>query len=174
MEAILDASFWNAAFGPRVEAYLPRLFRVVAPPLVRSEVLTDSIRGRGNFPNAETFRLWEFASLLVVAGPTTPWSSALGPERFQNKGEQGVIALAYERGAIALINEVAAINFAKQTGLPVLDVPGWIVLLAHNKLIPMGAAWSGLKRLEEMGRVSPALTGAARSALEALAKGGWQ
>lgn len=68
-EAALDTSFWNAALAARVEMYLPRIFRVLAPPGVRAEVLADRVSGRGLFPNAEAFRLWESADVLRVEGP---------------------------------------------------------------------------------------------------------
>ena len=149
-----------------------RLFRVLAPPIVKTEVLTDRIGGRGNFPNAEAFRLWEAASLLTVQAPAGPWPRELGPEGF-HLGERQVITLAHERQAVALINEVPASKFARRAGLQVLDVPGWIVLLAHSRVMPMGAAWSGLQYLERAGRASPDLTNTARATLEELARGGW-
>lgn len=168
----MDASFWNAAFGARVEVYVPRLFRVVAPPVVRSEILTDRVGGRGNFPNAQAFALWESAAPRTVQAPAGRWPRALGPMRFQGKGEQQVILLAQERRAVALINELPANRFARQAGIEVLDVGSWIVLLAGKRLMPMGAAWFGLEYLEATHRSSPALTRVAKRALEALARGG--
>lgn len=173
-DAIMDTSFWNAALGARVEMYLPRLFRVVAPPAVGTEILADRVTGRGLFPNAEAFRLWESVGVLRVEGPSGGWPTAWGQAAFTGKGEQEVLVLAHERQAIALVNDHRAADFARRKGLAVLDVPSWIVTLAATKAMPMGPAWAGLRYLEDTKRTSPALLTTAMALLESLSQRGYR
>jgi len=173
-EAVHDTSFWNAALGARVEMYLPRIFRVLAPPTVRAEVLADRVTGRGLFPNAEAFQLWESTGVLRVEGPAGGWPVEWGQVSFGGKAEQEVLLLAHERHTLALLNDYRAGDFAKRKGLPVLDVPRWIVTLVFMKTMPMGPAWAGLRYLEDTKRTSPALLTTARAMLESLWQRGWR
>jgi hypothetical protein len=45
--AVVDSSFWTVAFGARVEVFLPRFFRIVAPSAVYREVVDNSTAADG-------------------------------------------------------------------------------------------------------------------------------
>lgn len=82
--------------------------------------------------------------------------------------------MAHERHAVALLNDHRAMDFATRKGLPVLDVPRWIVSLVFMKAMPMRPAWAGLGYLADTMRTSPALLAVARGMLEALWQKGWR
>ena len=84
------------------------------------------------------------------------WVSRACPSSVRLVREVQAILLAHERRAVALINERPANSFARQVGIEVLDVGGWIVLLADTTL---------REYLEKPHRSSRALTNAANKAL---------
>jgi hypothetical protein len=161
--AVLDASFWDVAFGARVEVYLLRFFRLVGPRAVARE-----IEAAGLAASAEGFRTWRDAGLIQRADPAGGWPARWGPERFAGKGERDVLLLAREREAVALINEAPARQFAAAHGLLVLDVPGLVALAVDRGVMPWPAGWAALDRLEEGNRTARGLINAGRELLMIL------
>lgn len=137
--AVLDTSFWNVAFGVRVEVYLPRFFRLLVPSAVAGE-----IQSAGAAASAEGFRLWRKASLLRPEDPIGGWPVGWGPAQFAGQGERDALLLSQEREAVALINEGPAKRFAAARGLLVLDVPAFVALAVGNRVMRWPAGWAAL------------------------------
>ena len=161
--AALDASFWNVAFGARVEVYLPRFFRLVVPAVAARE-----IDGAGVAASAEGFRLWRRAALVQCEDPRGSWPGSWGPARFTGKGEHDVLLLARECEAVALINEAPARRFAEERRLLVLDVPAFVALAVERGVMRWAAGWAAMDLLEAGNRTAPSLINAARRLLMIL------
>ena len=162
--AVLDASFWNVAFGVRVEVYLRRFFRLTVPRTVSRE-----IERAGLAASAEGFRIWKDAGLVQRADPDGDWPTRWGPDRFAGKGERDVLLLVREqRGAVALINEAPARHLGTAHGLMVLDVPSFVGLAVDRRIMPWAAGWAALDRIEEGNRTARSLINTGRELLIVL------
>lgn len=105
---------------------------------------------------------------MDVVAPIGDWSARWGPDRFVGKGERDVLVLARERGAVALINEAPARQFAAVNGLLALDVPGFVALVVDQGTMPWAGGWTALDRIEEGNRTARSLIVAGRELLMIL------
>lgn len=125
--AVLDTSFWSAAFSVELLPYLFDFFQVRLPQAVIDEITAvhpqESTR---EFPQAALYRVLQ--DRFTVTEPHAPL-------RLFGPGERHAIALAVERSEVLLINDYKPYQFARRLGVRCLSVPEFAVLVfAAGKL----------------------------------------
>ena len=96
--AVIDTSFWTAAYRAEIIANCFDLYTIVVPPAVDREILAPQAAfPRREYPYATLFR--------HLRGQMTDAPASAPPlDRF-GAGEAAAISLAREMGALLLINE---------------------------------------------------------------------
>lgn len=132
--AVLETSFWTAAYRAEIAANCLDLFEIVVPRAVEAEICSvDPADPRREYPYTTLFR--HLRGQLLDPPPQVPTPLArFGP------GEAEAIALAHDLGLDLLINEHRAGGYAANLGIAVVTVPAVIVLLRAEGIISARAA----------------------------------
>lgn len=132
--AVLDTSFWVAAYRAEIAANSLDLFEIVVPRAVEAEIMAvQAAAPRREYPYATLFRHLRDRMRSAPAQLTDPLP-LFGP------GEAEAIALARELGVLLLINEHRAADYARNLGTLVVTVPAVIVALRAEDVISDRAA----------------------------------
>jgi hypothetical protein len=158
--AVLETSFWIAAYRAEVIANCFDIFEIVVPRAVEAEIRSvDPDNPRREFPYATLFR--HLRGLLLEPPPEAPTPLPLfGP------GEAEAIVLADHLGVHLLINERRAGDYAANLGIAVVTVPAVIVLLRAEGIIGARAAERKLDLISPI--TAREMVERARRALDAL------
>ncbi|MBI2911255.1 MAG: hypothetical protein HYY05_03875 [Chloroflexi bacterium] len=142
IRAVLETSFWVAAYRAEVAANCLDLFDVVVPPAVQAELrAVQPSAPRREYPYATLFRA--LPSQMCDPPPESP-----KPLPLFGAGEAEAIALAQTVDAILLINERRGAQYAANLGIPVATVPAVIVALCAQGAISVRAARRKLALIE--------------------------
>lgn len=132
--AVLDTSLWVAVYRAEVAANCLDLFRITVPRAVEAEIrVVQASAPRREYPYATLFRHLR-AKML-----DPPADGPAGLPVF-GAGEAEAIALARHLGAIALVNERRATEYALNLGVDVVTVTALIVSLRALEVISDRAA----------------------------------
>ena len=158
--AVLDTSFWVAAYRAEVAANCLDLFQIVVPRAVEAEIRSvEAVAPRREYPYATLFR--HLRGQLRDPPPEAPAAlPRFGP------GEAEAIALAGHLSAVLLINERRGAQYAANLGIRVASVPAVIVALRARDVIGERAARRKLALIEPI--TAREIVEAARRALAAL------
>jgi predicted nucleic acid-binding protein len=158
--AVLETSFWIAAYRAEVAANCLDLYAIVVPPAVEAEIVSvQPSAPRREFPYSTLFR--HLRPQLLDPPQLVP-----APLPVFGPGEAQPIPLARELGASLLINERRAATYAANLGIQVISVPAVVLDLHADGVISKRAARTKLALIEPI--TSPALIAAARRALDTL------
>lgn len=132
--AVLDTSFWVAAYRAEVAANCFDFFDMIVPPAVEEEIVAPQPEHpRREYPYATLFR--QLRPRMIDPTENSPPAIALfGP------GEASAIALARALPAILLINEQRGAVHARNLGIPIATVPAFVVTLRGLDIISDRAA----------------------------------
>lgn len=132
--AVLDTSFWTAAYRAEVIANCFDFYRIVVPEAVEREILAGQRDApKREYPYATLFR--QLRNQMEQAPPDSPSPIA----RF-GEGEAAAISLAGHLHARLLINERRARDHAIGQGIMTVTVPAVIVALCSQGVISHRAA----------------------------------
>lgn len=158
--AVLETSFWIAAYRAEVVANCLDLFEIVVPRAVEAEILAvHPSAPRREYPYATLFRHLR----PQMTGPPEPTP---GPLPIFGLGEAEAIPLAHHLGAALLINERRAATFAANLAIPIVTVPAVIVSLCDQEIISDRAARTKLALIQPI--TAPQIMEDALRALDAL------
>jgi hypothetical protein len=142
---VLETSAWVAACRAELAANLFDLFRLVVPEAVADEVSArDPAFPLREYPYATLFRHLAGRMTLVPADTAPP------PLPLFGAGEAAAIARARARGAVLLVNERPAADYAANLGVAVVTVPTVVVRLHLGSVISRRAAHRKLDLLAGM------------------------
>jgi predicted nucleic acid-binding protein len=160
IRAVLETSFWVAAYRAEVAANCLDLFEIIVPRAVEAELLgVQASAPSREYPYATLFRHLR----SQMSGPPVPTPPSL---RLFGAGEAEAIPLALALNARLLINERRAAQYATSLGIEVRTVPGVIVALSAQGVISLRAARTKLRLIESI--TAREIMGGALRALEAL------
>ena len=158
--AVLETSFWLAAYRAEVVANCLDLFEIVVPHAVEAEILAvHPSAPRREYPYATLFRHLR----PQMTGPPEPIPAPLpifGP------GEAEAIPIAHQLGAALLINERRAATYAANLAIPIVTVSAVIVSLRDQEVISDRAARTKLALIQLI--TAPQIMEDALRALDAL------
>ncbi len=121
--AVLDTSFWVAAYRAEVAANCLDLFQIMVPAAVEAEIHAVQIDApRREYPYTTLFRHVRDRML------NPPEGAILRLDRF-GAGEAEAIVLAQQHDALLLVNERPAAQYAAGLGIDIVTVPEVIVAL---------------------------------------------
>jgi predicted nucleic acid-binding protein len=139
--AVLDTSFWIAAYRAEVAANCLDLFKIVVPVAVEREILSVQALAPGReYPYATLFR--------HLRSPMLDVPTSIEPIRQFGRGEAEAIALAAHLELALLINERRAAQYAENLGVSTITVPSVIVVLLARDVISVRAARRKLELIE--------------------------
>jgi predicted nucleic acid-binding protein len=134
--AVIDTSFWAAAFQAQLIGYLLRAFDVTVPPAVEREILAPN---RNNpqllYPQQALFQ--QLRGLMTSASPDVP--QVVGSF---GSGERDAISTALHLDATLLINDRDPARYAQALQIRVLHVPDFVVLIRAQGLVTHARARS--------------------------------
>jgi len=162
--AVLDTSFWVAAYRAEVAANCLDLFRIIVPQAVESEIrAVQASAPRREYPYATLFRHLRAKMMDPPVG---------GPEALPvyGAGEAEAIALARHLRAVILVDERRAAEYALNLGVDVVTVPALIVSLRALEVISDRAARKKLALIAPI--TAPGIIDEALVALDTM--GEWQ
>jgi len=140
--AVLDTSFWIAAYRAEVVANSLDLFDMVVPRAVEAEILVvQAAAPRREYLYATLFRH------LRVQMTNSP-AIAPAPLHLFGAGEAEAIPLAQHLGAALFINERRGATYAANLNIPVVTVPAVIVALCAETIISDRAARTKLALIQ--------------------------
>ena len=158
--AVLETSFWIAAYRAEVVANSLDLFEIVVPRAVEDEILAAPAGApRREYPYATLFR-------HLRAQMTDPPSSPPEPLAIFGAGEAEAIPLARQLAIALLVNERRAATYAANLGIPTVTVPAVIVALHAQEIISDRAARTKLALIRPI--TAPSIIEEASRALDAL------
>jgi predicted nucleic acid-binding protein len=126
---VLDTSFWTVAFQGQLTGYAMSYFEIVVPTAVEQEIR------RGN--HAQPTLRYPAQVLFEQVRPllTDPPGQVMEVSQTYGAGECDATNVALQLGAALLINDVAALQYARTLGARIVTVPHLIVLLRAGRLI---------------------------------------
>jgi predicted nucleic acid-binding protein len=143
--AVLDTSFWIAAYRAEVAANCLDLFEIVVPQAVEAEIFAIQVDApRREYPYATLFRHLRGQMLDHPPDADQPL------DRF-GRGEAEAISVARHLDALLLINERPGGDYAAGLGILVVTVPTVIVALRSRDIISDRAA---RRKLELIGSIT--------------------
>jgi len=144
--AILDTSFWVAAYRAEVAANCLDLFEIIVPRAVEAEIRAlQTENPQREYPHATLFRQLR----SQMGDPPSPGTAPLG---ILGAGEAEAIALAVDLGVAVLINEGRGARYAAKRGIVVVTVPSMVVLLRAQDVISARAA---RRKLDLIASITP-------------------
>ncbi|MGE0541606.1 MAG: hypothetical protein AB7R89_15635 [Dehalococcoidia bacterium] len=158
--AVLETSFWIAAYRAEVAANCLDLFEIIVPRAVEREILAvQPSAPRREYPYATLFRHLR----VQMSDPSDP---APAPLTIFGAGEAEAIPLAQHLGAALLINERRAAIYASNLAISIVTVPAVVVVLCDQQIISDRAARTKLALIEPI--TAPEIITDARRALDAI------
>lgn len=140
--AVIETSFWIAAYRAEVVANCLDLFEMIVPRAVEREIRSTAPSApKLEYPYATLFRHLR----ALMADPPQPEPDPLplfGP------GEAAAIPLARQLGVPLLVNERRAASYAVNLALLVVTVPTVVVTLRAEQIISDRAARTKLALIE--------------------------
>jgi predicted nucleic acid-binding protein len=135
-QAVIDTSFWAAAFQAQLIGYLLRVYEATVPVAVEREVLAPNRRDpRLLYPQQALFQ--QLRGLMHSAPPDVP--QVVGSF---GAGERDAISTALHLGTTLLINDRDPARFAQALQVPILYVPDFVVLIRAQGLVTHARARS--------------------------------
>lgn len=132
--AVLETSFWTAAYRAEVIANWFDMYDIVVPRAVEAEIgARQPTAPRREYPYASLFR-------HLRAEMRDPPPGAPPPVPMFGAGEAEAITLAEFLNARLLINERRAASFAAHRNVPFHTVPSVILMLWRREVISLTAA----------------------------------
>src|SRR5206468_3336704 len=129
LPAVLETSFWVAAYRAEVAANLLDFFDAIVPTPVEAEILArEADRPRREYPHATLFR-------HLRPSMTSPPPDQAAPIPLFGAGEAAAISLARQLRTILLVNERRATVYARNLGIAVVTVPSFVVALRAEAVI---------------------------------------
>ena len=160
VQAVLETSFWTAAYRAEVAANSLDLFAIIVPRAVEAEIRS----ARPSAPRREHPYSTLFRHLRSqMADPPT---RDRDPLPIFGAGEAEAIPLALQLGIPLLINEYRGAQHAMRTGITIVTVPSVIVVLRAQDVISDRAARRKLELIEPITAAS--FISDARRALDRL------
>ncbi len=144
MPAVIDTSFWIAGYRAEVIANCLDLFDIMVPDAVEVEIRGPS--------GPDTPLEYPYATLFRHLRGQLQSPPADAPARLPilGAGEAEAIALAQHLRVALLVNERRAVAYATGQGIPIVTVPGVIVVLCRTGVISDRAARTKLALLESI------------------------
>lgn len=140
--AVLETSFWVAAYRAEIAANCFDFFDIVVPRAVEAEIRSGQTGAeQREYPYTTLFR--QFRDRLL-----DPPADAPPPLRRFGAGEAEAIPLAAHLKVDLLINERRAAEFAASQGLHVVTAPAFVVFLRELDVISDRAARRKLEVIE--------------------------
>jgi predicted nucleic acid-binding protein len=137
--AVLETSFWIAAYRAEVAANCLDLFDIIVPRAVEAEIMSVQPEvPRREYPYTTLFR-----HLRVQM--RDPPDASPAPLPFFGAGEAAAIPLAHQLGIALLVNERRAVAYAASLSMPVVTVPAVVVALRDRQIISDRAARTKLE-----------------------------
>lgn len=134
--AVIDTSFWSAAFQAQLIGYVLRMFDVIVPPAVEQEILTPNRKSPLLlYPQQAVFQ--QLRGLMSSAPGDVP--QVVGSF---GAGERDAISTALHLQTTLLINDRDPARYAQALQIPVLYVPDFVVLIRTQGLITHARARS--------------------------------
>jgi predicted nucleic acid-binding protein len=134
--AVIDTSFWSAAFQAHLTGHLLRMYEVTVPPGVEREILAPNSKNpRLLYPQQALFQ--QLRGLMSAAPASVP--QAVGSF---GAGERDAISTALHLQATLLINDRDPARYAQALQVPVLYVPDFVVLIRSQGLVAHARARS--------------------------------
>lgn len=155
--AVLETSFWTAAYRAEVAANCLDFFHPIVPGAVQAELLaTQPDAPQREYPYATLFRHLRHQT-------RDPPADAPAPLPLFGQAEAAAISLALKLEVELLINETRAGRYAAELGIQVVTVPALIVLLYAEEIIGSRAAHRKLELIASI--TTPAILESARLTL---------
>jgi predicted nucleic acid-binding protein len=134
--AVIDTSFWSAAFQAQLIGYLLRMFDVTVPPAVEREILAPNRKNpQLLYPQQALFQ--QLRTLMNSAPGDVP--QVVGSF---GAGERDAISTALHVQATLLINDRDPARYAQALQVPVMYVPDFVVLIRAQGLVTHARARS--------------------------------
>jgi len=132
--AVLETSFWTAAYRAEIVANCLDVFEIVVPRAVEAEIRGRQVGAtRREYPYATLFR-------HLRAQMADPPAERLPPLQRFGAGEAEAVVVARHLDAVLLINERRAAEYAARQGIVVVTVPSVIAALRGEDVISDRAA----------------------------------
>ena len=142
LRAVLETSFWTAAYFAEVAANRFDFFELIIPSAVEAEIRRPQAgSATREYPYATLFR--QLRQRMI-----DPPAAAPPPLRLFGPGEAEAIALAESLGARLLINEYRGTQYARRAQIATVNVPEFIVTLCVRGIIGDHAARRKLDLIE--------------------------
>jgi predicted nucleic acid-binding protein len=140
--AVLETSFWTAAYFAEVAANCFDFFELIVPAAVEDEIRRPQTgSATREYPYATLFR--QLRHRMIDPPPDAP-----RPLRLFGPGEAEAIALAESLEARLLINEYRGSQYARRAQIATVNVPEFIVTLFVRGIISDRAARRKLEIIE--------------------------
>lgn len=135
----LETSFWTVGYYAQINQYLFDYFKIYVTNDVKQEILQTG----SQFPTV----VYPYAKLFQLLLKNKEFTEKNPKERIEifGKGDSSSISLALELKTGWLINDKKPYQYAKNLGVPVVSVPGFVLFLYIKKIITKNAF---LKKLE--------------------------
>ena len=160
--AVLDTSFWVAAYRAEVAANCLDLFEIVVPRAVEEENRRPQATAPSReYPYATLFR--HLRNLMF-----DPPESSPKPIILFGAGEAEAIVLSGHLNAVLLVNERRGARYAENLNLRVVTVPTVIVTLRVRQVISSRTAYRKLDLIEPI--TAAEIVAEARRAVDLLSE----
>lgn len=138
-KVVLETSFWTVGYYAQINQYLFDYFNIHITKDVKQEILQPGLQ----FPSV----VYPYAKLFQLLLKNNQFAINTPKDKIKifGKGDSTSISLAMELQSGLLINDNKPYQYAKNLGVPVVSVPGFILFLHKNKIITKRAV---LKKLE--------------------------
>lgn len=157
-KVVLETSFWTVGYYAQINQYLFDYFTIFVTDEVKNEILCPSLQ----FPTV----IYPYAKLFQLLDKHNQFNKRNPKEELKifGKGDSTSIALAYELDIGLLINDNRPYIYAKNLGISVVSVPGFILFLYKKKIITKKAFLKKLQTIKPI--TSPGLIKSVTSFIE--------
>ncbi len=130
---VLETSFWTVGYYAQVNQYLFDYFDIYTTSDIKDEILKPPAQFPSViYPYAKLFQLLLDNNQFKIENPGNTMSVF-------GKADSSSILLASEQKLGLLINDNRPYQYAKNIGIPVVSVPGFILFLYKDKKITKNA-----------------------------------
>ncbi len=138
-QVVLETSFWTVGYYAQINQYLFDYLNIYVTKEAKQEILQPSMQ----FPSV----VYPYAKLFQLLLRNNQFTIKEPKERIKifGKGDSSSISLALELKIGLLINDNRPYQYAKNLGIPVVSVPGFILFLYQKRVIRKNAL---LKKLD--------------------------